>query len=339
MDRAADMLLEQIHEQHAAEFLAESLCPPFKRRFMRIPGSRKTVFNADRLLNRMRDYPRHLKKVRNGFDCFHVCDHAYANTVHALPEGQTGVFCHDLDTFRCLFEPKLEARPRWFKAMMRHVLKGLQKAAIIFHSTKEIGRRIVERGIADESRLVQAVYGVSRDFSPDETPEAAPNKILDAIGGRPFVLHVGSCIPRKRISDLLSILAGLRARHPEICLVKGGGTFTAEQRESIEELGLQPSIVETGWQSEQQLAALYRRAVATVLPSDAEGFGLPVIEALACGCAVVASDIETLKEVGQQAATYCPVGQVEMWINTLDTMLRIPSSAPPRELRRRQAGN
>lgn len=339
MDLAADMLLEHIRAQHGGEFHAEALCPPFKRRFLQLGafGSRKLAFNADRLLNRMRDYPRHLKKVRQEYDGFHVCDHAYANMVLALPAGQTGVFCHDLDTFRCLFEPGIEPRPRWFKAMMRRVLKGLEKAAVIFHSTQEIRRQIVARGIADEGRLVQAVYGVSPEFNPSDTPDTNSNAALDKVGDRPFILHVGSCIPRKRIGDLLLILAGLRERHGEICLVKAGGAFTPEQRERIKELGLTSSIVETGWQSERQLAALYRRAAATVVPSDAEGFGLPVIEALACGCAVVASAIETLMEVGEGAAMYRPVGGAAVWIETLDKILRDPAAAPPREARLRQA--
>src|SRR6185295_13611848 len=137
MDLVADTLLQEIQAGRAGDVRAESLCPPFTKSAMRVPGlgRRTAAYNADRVLNRMSFYPRHLKRLSGDFDCFHVCDHAYANTVLALPAERTGVFCHDLDTFRCLFEPEKEPRPRWFKSMMRKVLKGLESAAVIFHTT------------------------------------------------------------------------------------------------------------------------------------------------------------------------------------------------------------
>ncbi len=61
------------------------------------------------------------------------------------------------------------------------------------------------------------------------------------------------------------------------------------------------------------LAAVYRRAALAFQPSDAEGFGLPVAEALACGTPVLASDIPVLREVGGAAASYAPVGDADAW--------------------------
>ena len=62
-----------------------------------------------------------------------------------------------------------------------------------------------------------------------------------------------------------------------------------------------------------ELAEVYRRAPVVLIPSGAEGFGLPVIEALACGAAVVASDIPALREAGGPAAAFVPVGDVGAW--------------------------
>ena len=64
------------------------------------------------------------------------------------------------------------------------------------------------------------------------------------------------------------------------------------------------------------LASVYRRAAVVLLPSDAEGFALPVVEAMACGRPVVASDLPVLREVGGDAAFYCPVADVTSWIQT-----------------------
>jgi glycosyltransferase involved in cell wall biosynthesis len=81
--------------------------------------------------------------------------------------------------------------------------------------------------------------------------------------------------------------------------------------------------------SRAQIASLYRTASVVVLPSEAEGFGLPVIEALACGAAVVASDIPVLREVGGEAVLYSPVGEVGQWESMVSKVLDDPASAPP----------
>ena len=91
----------------------------------RVAGWRRQLLNADRLVNRLWTYPRHLRRWRSHFDVFHIVDHSYAQLVHALPPGRTGVFCHDLDAFRCLLEPGQERRPLWFRVLARHVLAGL----------------------------------------------------------------------------------------------------------------------------------------------------------------------------------------------------------------------
>ncbi|HLX62130.1 MAG TPA: glycosyltransferase family 1 protein [Planctomycetota bacterium] len=339
MDHVAGMLLGEIAAGHCGGVSAEMLSPPFQRRLTRVPvlGKPRFAFNADRLLNRMRDLPKYLGKRRDEFDCFHICDHAYANVVHTLPAERTGVFCHDLDTFRCLFEPEKERRPRWFKTMMRRVLKGLQKAAIVFHTTSEIRRQILAHGIVDEASVICAPYGVSSVFSPRDDPDRPEAAVLEKLGGAPYLLHVGSCIRRKRIDVLLDVFGAMRAQHRGVRLLQVGGEWSAEQREQIARLRLEPDVVHAGRQDQRVIAGLYRKAVATLLPSDAEGFGLPVIEALACGCAVVASDIPPLMEVSGGAALHCPVGEVEKWAATLDKLISDPAFAPARGVRLKRA--
>jgi glycosyltransferase involved in cell wall biosynthesis len=69
------------------------------------------------------------------------------------------------------------------------------------------------------------------------------------------------------------------------------------------------------------LASIYRRAALVLQPSDLEGFGLPVAEAMTCGTAVVASDLPALREVGGPAAIYCPSGAVERWVAAVGALL------------------
>jgi glycosyltransferase involved in cell wall biosynthesis len=340
MDLCAEMLLRHLKAEHAYEADATRICPPFRRRAGRVPvlGRRRWASNVDRLLNRFWDYPRHLRKHGGTFDFFHLCDHSYAQLVHVLPAARTGVFCHDLDAFRCLLEPDREPRPRWFKALARRILAGCQKAAVVFYSTDEVRRQIERFALFDPRRLVHAPYGIAVEFTPGSADGRDPEPQLAGLGIRsPFLLHVGSCIPRKRIDVLLEVLAGVKGRHPEYMLVQVGGRWTAAQREQIERLGLQPAVVQLRGLERDAVAALYQRAALVLQPSEAEGFGLPVIEALACGGIVVASDLPTLCEVGGAAVVYRPVGDVPRWVETACALLEAPQAAPDRETRLAQA--
>jgi glycosyltransferase involved in cell wall biosynthesis len=320
MDLFADQLLHQFHVGDWG-VRAERVAPPFRRRCGALPwcGRSSLARNGDRLLNRFGDYPRFARSRRHRFNNFHVVDHSYAQLVHALPARRTGVCCHDLDAFRCLLEPQAEPRPRWFRALAAHTLRGLQKAALVFVTTNALRRRIAEWGLLDPARLVLAPPGVAPEFTPAAT-EPAP---------APFLLHVGSCIPRKRIDWLLDVFAAVQKRHPALRLVKAGGTWTAAQRDRITHLGLTPSIRHLTDLDRRQLAYLYRRAALVLLPSEAEGFGLPVLEALACGTAVLASDLPTVREAGGEAAWYLPMGDLGTWVDAIDSALRNPHVLPP----------
>ena len=87
-------------------------------------------------------------------------------------------------------------------------------------------------------------------------------------------------------------------------------------------------LVELPFVDRTTLAALYRRATLALLPSEREGFGLPLVESLACGTPVVASDIPALREVGGSAASYCPVADVSAWRDRILALVAERDKAP-----------
>ena len=115
-----------------------------------------------------------------------------------------------------------------------------------------------------------------------------------------------STIPRKRIDVLLEVFSSFASMHPDARLVRVGGALTREQQRARRAAGVADAIVQMPFLERPQLAALYRRASVVVLPSDREGFGLPVVEAMACGTPVMASDIPALREVGGTRRVYAP---------------------------------
>ena len=102
-------------------------------------------------------------------------------------------------------------------------------------------------------------------------------------------------------------------------------------------MGLSDSIIELPFLSRPLLAALYRRASLVVLPSDREGFGLPVVEAMACGTPVVASSIPALREVGGTATAYCVPGEIPGWVDTIAALIGQKQTDPHGWEARRQA--
>lgn len=328
MDLCADMLLTNL-PRVAPDFDAVDCSPAYRRRLTTVPLVRRRAFaeNADRLLNRFRTYPLYVRRIRNDYAAFHLVDHSYSQLVHELPAERTGVYCHDLDTFRSLLHPDEEPRPRWFREMMTRVLDGMRRAAIIFHTTAVVGREIVAAGIAPAARLVHAPNGVAPEYL------AAPSAPSPLPPGPPYVLHVGSCIDRKRIDVLLDVFARLR-RDRELRLTQVGGRWTERQSEQIASLGIADRVVQLAGCSRPELAVLYRNAAIVLQPSDAEGFGLPVVEALACGANVVASDIPVLREIGGDAVSFAPVADIPAWNDVAGRLLDAPETAPSLEVRR-----
>lgn len=325
MDLVAEQLIREGHQLEGWE-LTECL-PPYRRRLSWL-GSQGRTF--DRAWNRYVRYPRYARRLssRGGYDFYHIVDHSYAHLVHALPAERTGVYCHDLDAFWCLLKPREHPRGVVLRRLMRQVLTGLQKAALVFTNSQQTTGQLLEYRLVDPSRILLAPLGISAEFQPSD-PEEPPEPLT--------LLHVGSCIPRKRIDVLLRVVAELRRDFPSLRLIKVGGEWSHEHRQFIEALHLGSQVQHLHNLSRAELAKHYQRASVVLVPSEAEGFGLPVIEALACGAVVVASDIPALREAGGAAALYCPVGDVSAWVDVVRQLWKNITEPPDRPTRLTQA--
>lgn len=338
MDLFGDMLFHSYRHYHAAEIAAEQLRPPFRFRLSGFPAPLGAAFfrNADRLLNRFWDYPRWLRKHAAGFDLFHLVDHSYAQLALHLPPGRTIVTCHDLDTFRCLLEPQLEPRPRWFRTMAQRTLNGFLRCSHVICVSAATKTQLLQHGLFPDDRITVILPGADPIFfsSSAATSSELPAQILKE-AGQGYLVHVGSTIRRKRIDILLRVFAEVVKEFPNMRLVRVGGPFTGAQAALAASLGLGGKIVQAPFLTKPQLAAVYEKAAILLQNSDAEGFGLPVIEAMACGCPVVASDIAPLREAGGSAADYCPVGDIETWAARVSSLLRERQASPAQwEVRR-----
>jgi glycosyltransferase involved in cell wall biosynthesis len=137
---------------------------------------------------------------------------------------------------------------------------------------------------------------------------------------------------------LFRMFAELRRNFPGARLLRVGGCLTRAQAELVKQLGIASSIIELPFLDAPTLAALYRRATLLLMPSDAEGFGLPAIEAMACGTPVLLSDLLTLREVAGDAAEYASPGSLAAWVSAASSMLEGCINAPARWASKRAAG-
>ena len=174
-------------------------------------------------------------------------------------------------------------------------------------------------------RDLVAVYGeldrpvtvVHLGVDPRFNPSVARLPILP----ERYVLMVGHRGQYKDGDVLLRAFARVFREFPDVQLVCiGGGDWSRDERALIRELGLEEHVLQVGL-SDELMPAAYAGAEAFVFPSRFEGFGLPAVEAMACGTPTILADATSLPEVGGDAARYFPVGDDEALASAIRSVL------------------
>lgn len=151
-----------------------------------------------------------------------------------------------------------------------------------------------------------------------------------------FLVHVGTLEPRKNLSRLLAALIELRRDWPDLHLVLAGarGWLMDDFFGRLEQSGLAGVVHALGWVPDEDLPAVIAAAALAVQPSLYEGFGLPVLEHMACGQVVAASQASSLPEVGGAAAAYFD----PLDVTAMATVIRRPLLDGDEYAQRRQEG-
>lgn len=133
--------------------------------------------------------------------------------------------------------------------------------------------------------------------------------VLDKYGiTKPFFLYVGRLEKKKNTPALIDALALVRGNNPEIkekLVLIGNASFGFDEvKYAIEEFNLNSEVIIPGWVEEADLPYIYNAASAFIFPSKHEGFGIPILESMACGLPTIASDLPVLKEIAGDAVLY-----------------------------------
>jgi glycosyltransferase involved in cell wall biosynthesis len=251
-------------------------------------------------------FPRALRKAAAEADIVHLCDHGAAMYAPMIQKKPVVVTCHDMIAVRSargelpgLRSSTLgEILQRW----ICHGLKHATRVACVSQATFDEARRILKEDV----NLCVIQNGLNYPYQP-----LAPGEAERRLAGfptihAPFVLHLGSNAAYKNREAVLRVFARA-AVETDLQLVIAGEALDQKLTGLARALQIEDRIVQIVKPDVALIEALYNRALCLLFPSRYEGFGWPPIEAQACGCPVVASDIPPLAEVLGQSAILKPV--------------------------------
>ncbi len=203
----------------------------------------------------------------------------------------------------------------FLKTMMPVFLKAADAVIAVSECTKRDAMRLY--GIPENK--IRVIYeGVDPKFTPvtDPTRLAAVRARYQLPGH--FILHLGTIEPRKNLPLLFEVIAQSKDH-----LVVAGkrGWLTEPILATVKELGIEDHVHFTGFVDDEDLPALISSATVLAMPSKYEGFGLPVLEAMACGTPVIASNTSSLPEVGGAAALYARPDDLRSWSQLIDRVI------------------
>jgi glycosyltransferase involved in cell wall biosynthesis len=228
-------------------------------------------------------------------------DIAHSPNPLVLPSrGKTIVTIHDLYFITHPESTTAEISRDYTRLVRKHCASADGIVAV----SEATAREAIEHLGIDKSRIRVCWEDAARVFNNAPTKEELAQ--IDQLIPNPFFLFVGTIEPRKNLSSLLKAFDSLTERHDDLMLViaggKGWGTGTFDS--VLQKLRHRKSVWISGYRDRRFLRALYHKAVALVMPSHCEGFGLPLVEAMACGCPLIVANNSAMPEVAGDAAVY-----------------------------------
>lgn len=211
----------------------------------------------------------------------------------------------------------------WMKLLgytfiMQQSAKKARKIITVSYATKD---EIVDHLHIDQKKISVTHEGVDENIT--KYTSRIPNKFHDT----KYFLYIGNAYPHKNLDRLIEAFGEVRNEQSAVKLVLVGKEdfFYKRQKKHVQKLGLQNSVLFYGKATDAELAGLYKNALALIMPSLMEGFGLPVLEAMAHKCLVLASDIPALREICGNAAFYFDQNSKEA---IKETLLTVCNSIP-----------
>jgi glycosyltransferase involved in cell wall biosynthesis len=248
-------------------------------------------------------------------DLFHATNFVMPPTRHA----RGVVTVHDLSFLR--YPDTVSSASARYRAL---VPRSLARAEVVCTPSHAVAAELAAEYRVDPQRIVATPLGVDDEWF---TATPRPAEQLQALGlPDRYLVAVGTLEPRKNLPALIAAYRQVRSRNaaaPPLALVGPAGWGPALDLSSLPS----GSVITTGYLSTDLLRGVIASSAGLVFPSVYEGFGLPPLEALACGRPVVASDLEVTREVLGNAAILAPSGDVEALAQAIEQLVAIDPSS------------
>ncbi len=224
--------------------------------------------------------------------------------LHHFPTGKASTKSY------LVYQLKLHA----YKYIISHAAKNAAKIITVSNATKE---EIVEHLRVPQEKVVVTYEGVDTQISNKDSKFQIPNS--------KFFLYVGNAYPHKNLEKLLQAFQSVKrkalsVKDLKLVLVGKQDYFYKRLEEEVQRMGLGRDIIFRHNVTDEELALYYQHALALVIPSLMEGFGLPLLEAMEENCLVVASDIPVFREIAGDIPLYFPPTDVNRLKDMLESI-------------------
>ena len=328
MDRYASRLVQHLDTEAATYEIAvaseiasltnENTKQPGRRASK--PGSRRLADEGGstelrRYVARYWMYPRRIRAMDGA--AVHVLDHSYAHVVLGERKRPCVVTVHDLFPVITLRRAPSGMRDRIRNWLLTRVVTGIRQADAWIVATEWLREQLCE-WLGHYDRVHVIPYGVDEAFLGKPQDDRALCRARWEIPESAFViLHVGSVDTRKNVPAIIAVLDQLRSDGLEAWFLQVGGTLTAEQQANLASRGIEQYVTQLGPVTEVELRNAYHASDMLLFPSHYEGFGFPVLEAMASGLPVVTSGAGGLTEVAGDAAVVVPGRETKPYIEAI----------------------
>lgn len=249
-----------------------------------------------------------------------ACDLFFA-TDFALPPTRTkntALFIHDLSYIRV---PD-SAAPSLKTYLDEVVPRSLKRASRVIVNSQATRDDVVALYGIDPAKITPVMFGVDPIFRPSDRPRSALTARFPTLQ-RPYILSVGTVQPRKNYVRLIQALKQVRAAGLDVDLAIAGGKgwLDSDILAAAGASDIADHVHLLGYVADADLPMLYTYAACFAMPSLYEGFGLPLLEAMACGTPVVTSNLSSLPEAAGDAGLLCDPYRPESIADALTRLL------------------